>query len=252
MPKPRRPAWETYERATAALFARSFPPEFSLTPNARLRGTITGVERQIDVLIDLRHDTENSRRMIVDAKRYARRVTVKDVEAFIGLMQDVRASHGYLVCPVGFTKAAVKRAQSWVSVCLVPLDLLETFDARSWPTCLSAECATGRVFWDGFPEMGESIRSALLIELSPRRRRTLTCVGKCDRCSAFHVRCTACGWMALIPFDDERDYGHQCDCRPSWFWLASVEEDERGAASAELHVVSTFDGAVTTVCRRSL
>jgi hypothetical protein len=45
----------------------------------------------LDVLIDLRHDTDNSRRLIVDAKKRRRRIDVVQVEAFKGLMEDVGA-----------------------------------------------------------------------------------------------------------------------------------------------------------------
>jgi hypothetical protein len=46
--------------------------EFCVTPNALIRGAITGIKRQIDVLIEARHDTDNTRRIIVDAKRRKR------------------------------------------------------------------------------------------------------------------------------------------------------------------------------------
>jgi len=51
--------------------------------------------------------------------------------------------------------------------------------------------------------------------------------------------------------EDESDIGRQCACRLPWFWLASIEEDERGARSAELHLVTGL-GKVRTVTRRSL
>src|SRR5436189_304668 len=79
--------------------------------------------------------TDNSRRLVVDAKRRRRRVTINDVEAFSGLMEDVGATHGYLVCPHGHTKAAERRAQQKVSIRLVPLDCLEGFDPSTWPQC---------------------------------------------------------------------------------------------------------------------
>ena len=84
------------ERMIARLAADELPTEYCVTPNARLIGRISGRSRQIDVLIDLRHDTDNSRRVIVDAKRRKRKVDVTDVEAFRGLMDDVGATHGYL------------------------------------------------------------------------------------------------------------------------------------------------------------
>ena len=145
--------WKLYERLVARLMADQLSPEFCVTPNARVIGAITGIKRQIDVLIDARHDTDNSRRIIVDAKRRKRKIDVKDVETFRGMMEDVGATHGYLICPHGHTAAAEKRAQTAVSIRLLPLDRLDDFDPRTWPRCSRPKCKNGRVFWDGYPQL---------------------------------------------------------------------------------------------------
>lgn len=247
------PGWQLYERMIARMIADQLSTEYCVTPNARLTGRISKRSRQIDVLIDVRHDTDNSRRVIVDAKKRARKIDVKDVETFRGLMEDVAATHGYLVCPSGYTKAAERRAQSSVSIRLVPLDRLDDFNPSTWPKCEAAKCTEGRVFWDGHPEL--SIR---LIPLSgPARGQVQTVsyvhyVGKCDRCGRFHVKCLTCGDILAPPENDDTDYGHQCGCKPPWFWLASIEEDEHGVESAELHAVLLSSGEVITADRRSL
>lgn len=114
------PGWELYERLLARMIADQLESDLCVTPNAHIVGRITGVRRQVDVLIEARHDTDNSRRIIVDAKRRSRKIDVKDVESFRGLMEDVGATHGYLVSPAGHTKAAEKRAQTAVSIRIVP------------------------------------------------------------------------------------------------------------------------------------
>lgn len=132
----RAPDWEIYERLVARMLAQQSETDLCVTPNAHIVGRISGVRRQIDVLIEARHDTDNSRRIIVDAKRRSRKVDVKEVERFRGLMEDVGATHGYLVSPVGYTKAAEKRAQSAVSIRIVTLDRLEglrSFDLATMP-----------------------------------------------------------------------------------------------------------------------
>jgi len=220
-----------------------------VTPNAHVVGRITGVRRQIDVLIEARHDTDNSRRIIVDAKRRARKIDVKEVESFRGLMEDVGATHGYLVSPAGHTKAAEKRAQAAVSIRIIPLDRLENFDPSSWPPCQREGCKRGRVFWDGYPELTVVLQP---VDGSPPTPiSSVHYVGKCDRCGRFHVRCTTCNEILSLPEDDDDDYGHQCTCKPPWFWLASIEEDEDGHKSSELHVCM-MTGNVGTVNRRSL
>src|SRR5689334_1605865 len=127
--------WEVYERFIARLIADEAPTDLCVTSNARIKGVISGRERQVDVLIDSRHDTDNSRRIVVDAKRRTRKIDVVQVEAFESFMKDVGANHGYLVCPVGHTKAAEKRAQKAISISLVPLHRLKDFDPTLWPRC---------------------------------------------------------------------------------------------------------------------
>lgn len=246
------PKWEQYERLVAQILAYEVSTDFCVTPNAHLRGRISGRSRQIDVLIDLRHDTDNSRRVIVDAKMRTRRVSVSDVEAFRGLMDDVAATHGYLVCPNGFTKAALRRAQSAVSIRLLPLNHLDDFDPSKWPTCHAPNCKDGLVFWDGYPEISvKAFPMSVLILLKPQVLSYVHFVGKCDRCGRFHVKCLTCGEILSPPHDDETNDGEQCGCKPPWFWLASIEQDEYGAKSAELHAVLGL-GKVITADRRPL
>ena len=59
----------------------------SVTPNASLIGGISGTALQIDVLVEARFEDDCSRRIIFDAKRRSRKVDVKDVESFEGMMR---------------------------------------------------------------------------------------------------------------------------------------------------------------------
>jgi hypothetical protein len=179
---------EVYERMIARLIADQITTDLCVTPNARIPGRISGRSRQIDVLIDARHDTDNSRRIIVDAKKRRRKIDVTDVEAFRGLMEDVGATHGYLICPVGHTKAAENRAQMVVSIRLVPLDHIENFDPSTWPRCKNPRCERGRIFWDGYPELHLVVQP---VGNSEKRNQKIIYfehyVGKYDRCGRFHV-----------------------------------------------------------------
>jgi hypothetical protein len=250
MQRPQK-SWETYERMIARLIADQLATDLCVTPNARIVGRISGRSRQIDILIDSRHDTDNTRRIIVDAKNRKRKIDVRDVEAFRGLMEDVNATHGYLVCPAGHTNAAEKRAQMAVSIRIVPLDQIESFDPSTWPECRNSRCKRGRIFWDGYPEI-DIVRHPIggSGEREPLKRQFLHFVGKCDRCGRFHVRCITCDDILSVPEDDDDDFGHQCRCNTPWFWLASVEQDEEGNKSAELHAVLGI-GEVRTVDRRA-
>lgn len=244
--------WEHYERMIARLVADQWSIGLCVTPNARVTGVISGRRRQIDVLIENRHDTDNSRRIVVDAKRKQRKIDVTDVEAFRGLMEDVGATHGFLVCPSGHTKSAERRAQAAVGLCILPLDHLTGFDPQAWPSCRVPECQYGKVFWDGYPEVWIDLkRLDSQGKSEPIRKSFQHCVGKCDRCGRFHVQCHTCGQILSIPEDDTGDLGHQCACQPPWFWLASIEVDAVGRKSAELHLIMGF-GKHRTVNRRSL
>jgi hypothetical protein len=247
----RQDDWEVYERMIARMMADQASTDLCVSPNARIVGTISGRSRQIDVLIEARHDTDNTRRIVVDAKKRRRKVDVKDVEAFLGLMADVKATHGYLVSPAGHTKAAERRAQLAVSIRIVPLDRLEDFDPATWPECRGPRCRGGRIFWDAYPELSLKLRPlASGSRENFRLVRFVHYVGKCDRCGIFHVRCTRCDEILVVPHVSD-DHGQACACKPPWLWLASVEADDEGSRSAELHVAMAT-GEVRTVDRRSL
>jgi hypothetical protein len=236
------PDWRRYERLVAAWMAGGLPTDLCVTVNGRVTGIISGRSRQIDVLIDARHDRDVRRRIIVDAKKRKRKIDVTHVEAFRGLMEDVAATHGYIVCPAGHTKAAERRAQERVRICLLPLEHLQSFDPSTWPRCARPKCEGGRVFWDGFPEISlvakpvdPGLRGA------PVTLQYVHRVGKCDRCGRFHVLCQTC--QETFSLDD--DMGErQCRCRMPWFWLVSVERDDADRRWAELQFVS-FKGPVT-------
>jgi hypothetical protein len=224
-----RPGWEKYERMIARLIADQISTALCVTPNAHVSGKISGRSRQIDVLIDARHNADNTRRIIVDAKTRKRKIDVTDVEAFRGLMEDVGATHGFLVCPAGYSKTAEQRAQKAISIRLVPLDHIPDFDPSTWPPCKNPTCPHGKIFWDGYPELTLVLRPLSAGHAQqPVNRSFIHSVGKCDRCGRFHVGCLTCDDILSVSENDDGDSGHQCRCRLPWFWIASVEEDEEG------------------------
>ena len=227
--------WELCERWVARLIADQVSTDLCVTVNARVVGRITNRSRQLDVLIECGHDTDNSKRIIVDAKRRRRKIDVTHVEAFEGLVKDVDATHGLLVCPVGNTKAAESRARRGIAITLVPLMHLCHFDPSLWDRCQRDGCDRGYVFWDGYPQ------------LKAAGGHWAHSVGKCDRCRSFHVKCHRCGQLFWLPNEGDA----QGQCKPPWFWLSSIERDEKGRPSAELHIMQA-DGRVITVDRGAL
>ncbi|WP_277014096.1 restriction endonuclease [Flavobacterium lindanitolerans] len=224
--------WKAYERLVAVLCMDEHDSSRTVIPNAKITGFISKRKRQIDVLVDYRYDSDLNRRLIFDAKNRKRPIDIKEVEAFEGLMKDVNAKRGFIVCSNGFTKSAERRAQKNIGIRIVPLDAIEEIDINSWDKCWSSKCSNGLVLWDATPGliMGGKV--------------TVQASGKCDECGKFHVWCWGCGNKTVL----EKEEGWQCACKGPWFWITSIEdeEDEKGKTSKAnyLILVTTNDAFI--------
>ena len=144
-----------------------------------------------------------------DAKLRKRKVDVKEVEMFEGLMRDVRASRGVLVCSVGYTKAALARAERHIDIRLLAADEAMELDHAATDPCplCRTKNKNGIVFWDGqFP--------------LPLTGWAIVFTGKCDTCRNFSFWCWDCGEKKLVP-DSET---HVCGCDRTWFIEKSDDE----------------------------
>jgi Restriction endonuclease len=206
------PAWRVYERVVAAFEVDDAEMGTSVTPNASLIGGISGVRRQIDVLVDARFENDGKRRIIFDAKKRSRKVDVKDVESFEGMMRDVGASRGVLVCTKGYTEGARRRADQLIDVRIMEEDEALEHDFSLTDPC--PHCADlkkkrpGIIFWDGqFP-----------LPLGPLWAIVFT--GKCDECRSFAFWCWDCGDKKVVP----DGVVHECGCERRWFTEADDDE----------------------------
>lgn len=84
-------------------------PAAEVLHNVKMRGRQTGANRQIDVLVREKVG-QYVIKIVIDCKDYKHRVDVKGVEEFAGLLDDVGAQKGVLVCPAGFSETAKARA----------------------------------------------------------------------------------------------------------------------------------------------
>ena len=84
-------------------------PDAEVLHDVKMVGRRTGQKRQIDVLVHERVGQYDIN-IIIDCKDYKKPVDVKGVEEFAGLLDDVGAQKGVLVCPVGFSDTAKTRA----------------------------------------------------------------------------------------------------------------------------------------------
>lgn len=129
------PDWKRLELLVAAI-QRDLAPEAKVTHNAKVQGVDSEVMRQIDVLVE-QHVGQYPMRVVIDCKDYASPVDAKGVEEFIGLVRDVRAHRGAMVCPSGFTSTAKKLAKKNQIELYRPADT----DPHKWQVQISVPVA---------------------------------------------------------------------------------------------------------------
>jgi len=78
--------------------------------NIKLLGR-SGTQRQIDVFI-IGTVGAFDVKILVDSKNHAAPVDINDVESLVGMVEDVGANLGVLVCPTGYTDGAKRRAET--------------------------------------------------------------------------------------------------------------------------------------------
>jgi len=100
--------WKEYEIYITRHFQRLFPGT-AIAHNVRRDGLISKTKRQIDILIEGRVAGFDLK-IIVDCKYFNKKVDVKDVEAFLSFLHDLKASKGILITNNGYSAAAYNRA----------------------------------------------------------------------------------------------------------------------------------------------
>jgi hypothetical protein len=237
--------WRYYERIVAAIEAENAGIDLSVTANASIVGAISGARRQVDVLIDARWGDDLAMRVIVDAKHYKDKLDIKDIESFLSMMEDCRASRGILYCPHGCSPAAKRRAQDAVTISLLGLDDLD----YSWWAVLEdcyGECQKeprrrarqGIALWDAPHALALGGLWAIIY------------TGKCDVCHNFHVWCWDCGEKFALRSEGE----YECGC--GRMWASAIEEeldDKTGKILNAVHLLTLSPGEpVLALDRRAL
>ena len=110
-----------------ASIQRQLAPKAKVLHNQLLPGRKSGRRRQIDVLVYDRIGQYDIQ-IVIDCKDYKSPADVKSVEEFYGLLDDVGAQKGVLVCPAGFTSTAKKRAEGLQIDLYSPVDT----DPHKW------------------------------------------------------------------------------------------------------------------------
>ena len=86
-----------------AKIQKQLAPKAEVLHDVRLDGRLSGTKRQIDVLVR-ENIGQYEIKIIIDCKDYNTPVDVKGVEEFDGLLRDVGAQKGVLVCPKALVK----------------------------------------------------------------------------------------------------------------------------------------------------
>jgi hypothetical protein len=183
-----------YEDGVAALLAAKFEGHGTIERNASLPGRSGGRARQIDVLIRLALPDMDEELMVVDCKRYGSKVDIKDVEAFIGLVEDVGAAMGLLVTTEGYTAGAVARAAFTRGI---RVQVIRVEDLPGWepPLVNCAFCAEsvgpesmpGMAWIDQHEELETEDEGSIDVTL-----------GYCEKCGALHLQCPQCESINVV------------------------------------------------------
>lgn len=221
------PRWRKYERQIHDRLVKMAGGEKAeVTFDERLPGRLSGADRQVDVLVRGEFaGGVGEATMAVDCKCFSKKVDVKDVEAFVGLVDDVGTDLGLIVTTEGFTPAAQKRAlaKRGVRVEIVPYDELESWtpEVLFCPICtdLDSERAPGALYLDPIPY--DTQGGELAVGL-----------GRCWTCQAISMRC-GCGTLNTLVEAEEGEW-QECAGGCGVEWKAQEEDDRKGIPEGDL------------------
>ncbi|MCB9872544.1 MAG: restriction endonuclease, partial [Planctomycetaceae bacterium] len=145
--------WDEYERAVLLKYAEDLGAAFQVKGGAKHRvfGRYSRIKRQVDVGVYLGNDSHP--RFVVDAKRkQTRKLNVEDVDQFVGKLDDLGVDGGALVCPLGWSTSAERRASKG----LVRVVLLSMKDALKI-SCTDIARHVLPFDWAFLPEWAEAL-----------------------------------------------------------------------------------------------
>jgi len=100
--------WKKFEKEVFNILQRYYP-DANIFYDVKRFGRFSLTYRQIDILITS-IVAGNIVDIVVDTKYYKKKIDVKIVEEFIGMLDDLDCHKGILITNIGFTNAAMNRA----------------------------------------------------------------------------------------------------------------------------------------------
>jgi hypothetical protein len=117
--------WQQFESLVATIQSDLADQQAVVTPNDKILGK-TGALRQVDVSIRTKV-AQFELLIVIECKDYGRPLDVKDVEQFIGLVQDVGAHRAAMVSAKGYTSTARAKAR------MAQIDIYTVVDTGDHP-----------------------------------------------------------------------------------------------------------------------
>ncbi len=126
--------WQAYQEALFEKLVSEFPePEFRVVAEpddeTRRQGRFSQIPRKADIIV-FRNSASPEPYLVAEAKRHGRRLDVKHIEAFMGMLQDLDIHWGIIASPQGASKAAKRRAAAPSTK--VRVDVLSYDEALTW------------------------------------------------------------------------------------------------------------------------
>ncbi len=182
--------WEIYEDQIFAKLKEEFPNS-NILKNQKIKGKYSKRSRQIDILVTS-SSIGNEMKVVVDCKKFSKKINVKTVESFLGFTEDVGAHIGILITNKGFSKSAENRIENYhrdIKLQIVEYKRLDDYHFN-WDTCNG--CANSER--PRISEISWSEPYPLLINDLCQ----LIQLGDCHYCGSPHIKCQGCGMIIEI------------------------------------------------------
>lgn len=102
-----KPDWRSYEELIFEKFSEDFP-DCRVLFDQKVVGSFSGASRQIDVLIEgslAGHQIF----AVVECKCFNKKIDIKEVDSFVGFLEDLNANIGIMITNIGYSQAARNR-----------------------------------------------------------------------------------------------------------------------------------------------
>jgi len=102
--------WNDYEIEIFNHFKSSYP-KANILHDTHIEGRYSKTKRQIDILIE-DYVAGNKMWIVIDGKYFVKKIDVKAVEMFIGMLNDCGVNKGIMITNAGYSEAALNRAHN--------------------------------------------------------------------------------------------------------------------------------------------